>query len=260
MGMGKTVITLTAIDEMIYDLFEVEKVLVIAPLEPARNTWPNEFKKWDHLNRLSYSLVLGDLDHRMVGLEKQTDVYIINREQVPWLVNLYGSKWPFDMVVIDELSSFKSSKAERFKKLKSVRKYIRRIVGLTGTPAPNGLLDLWAQVYLLDEGKALSKSKTKYCEAYFDPDRRNAKVIFSWKPKPGAAEIIYRRISDFCVSMMSADYLQLPERLDIRQEVELPSSAMMQYHPRGNGSIAYRCHGRRERAAWRSAWGIGRAG
>lgn len=229
MGMGKTVITLTAIDALVNDIFEVSKVLVIAPLEPARNTWPNEFRKWEHLSRLSYSLVLGDEAHRKQALKVPADVYITNREQVAWLVDLYGKRWPFDMVVIDELSSFKSPKSVRFKKLRAVRPYIDRIVGLTGTPAPNGLIDLWSQVYLLDQGKALERCLSDYRNKYFLPDKRNAQIVYSWKLRKGADVTIYDKISALCISMQSSDYLDLPDRLDIRHEIELPEAAMLTY-------------------------------
>lgn len=229
MGMGKTAITLTAVEKLLRDSFDVIKVLVIAPLKPAKETWPAEIKKWDHLKDLKASLVLGPEKERLSALHADADIYIVNRENVSWLVDHYRKRWPFDMVVIDELSSFKSSKAARFRDLRKVRKYIKRIVGLTGTPSPNGLLDLWSQAYLLDEGKALGHTITSYREKYFDPDKRNAATIFSWKLKGGAEEEIYKRLDGLCISMKTSDYLQLPERLDIRHEVELPKSVMEQY-------------------------------
>lgn len=225
MGMGKTAITLTAVEKLLRDSFDVIKVLVIAPLKPAKETWPAEIKKWDHLKDLKASLVLGPEKERLSALHADADIYIVNRENVSWLVGHYRKRWPFDMVVIDELSSFKSSKAARFRDLRKVRKYIKRIVGLTGTPSPNGLLDLWSQAYLLDEGKALGHTITSYREKYFDPDKRNAATIFSWKLKGGAEEEIYKRLDGLCISMKTSDYLQLPERLDIRHEVELPKEA-----------------------------------
>lgn len=229
MGMGKTSITLTAVNELMYDYFSIRKVLVIAPLEPAKNTWPAELKKWDHLQNLTYSLVLGNQKERMEGLSKNADVYIINRENVPWLVEHYKKKWPFDMVIIDELSSFKSNKAQRFRALKKVRPYIKRIVGLTGTPSPNGLLDLWAQVYLLDGGQALGKTLTGYREKYFVPDKRNATTIFSWKLKDGASEEIYSKLQGLCISLDSAEYLDLPEQRYIRHEFDLSPAAQELY-------------------------------
>lgn len=230
MGMGKTAISLTAADKLLFDYFAVRKVLVIAPLKPARETWPPEAKKWDHLQHLRFSLILGSKKERIAACSKDADIYIINREQVVWLVDYYKSAWPFDMVIIDELSSFKSSKAQRFRALKKVRKYITRIVGLTGTPSPNGLLDLWPEMYLLDEGKALGKTLTGYRETYFVPDKRNATTIFSWKPKDGAEDTIYEKLSGLCISMKSSDYLKLPDRLMLRREFELSEKAAELYH------------------------------
>lgn len=229
MGMGKTAISLTAADKLLFDYFAVRKVLVIAPLKPARETWPPEAKKWDHLRHLRFSLILGSKKERIAACGKEADIYIINREQVVWLVDYYKSAWPFDMVIIDELSSFKSSKAQRFRALKKVRKYITRIVGLTGTPSPNGLLDLWPEMYLLDEGKALGKTLTSYRETYFAPDKRNATTIFSWKPKDGAEDAIYERLGGLCISMKSSDYLKLPDRLMLRREFELSEKAAELY-------------------------------
>lgn len=229
MGMGKTAISLTAADKLLFDYFAVRKVLVIAPLKPARETWPPEAKKWDHLRHLRFSLILGSKKERIAACSKEADIYIINREQVVWLVDYYKSAWPFDMVIIDELSSFKSSKAQRFRALKKVRKYITRIVGLTGTPSPNGLLDLWPEMYLLDEGKALGKTLTSYRETYFVPDKRNATTIFSWKPKDGAEDAIYERLDGLCISMKSSDYLKLPDRLMLRREFELSEKAAELY-------------------------------
>lgn len=229
MGMGKTVISLTAAEKLLYDYFAVRKVLVIAPLRPAKETWTPEVEKWDHLKHLTVSSILGSLKDRIAALNRDADIYIVNRENVVWLVDYYKQKWPFDMVIIDELSSFKSSKAQRFRALKRVRKYIKRIVGLTGTPASNGLLDLWPEMYLLDGGEALGKTLTGFREAYFDPDKRNATIIYSWKPKPGAEQQIYKKLDKLCISMKSEDYLQLPERLNLRREFELSESAMKIY-------------------------------
>lgn len=229
MGMGKTAVSLTAAEKLLYDYFAVRRVLVIAPLKPAKETWPPEVQKWDHLKHLTLSMILGSAQERIAALNCDADIYIINRENVVWLVDYYKSKWPFDMVIIDELSSFKSSKAQRFRALKKVRKYIKRIVGLTGTPSPNGLLDLWPEMYLLDEGKALGKTLTSYRDMYFLPDKRNATTIFSWKPKAGAEEAIYEKLGGLCISMKAADYLQLPERLFLRREVKMSEKAMSLY-------------------------------
>lgn len=229
MGMGKTSITLTAVSELLFDYFDASKVLVIAPLKPAEDTWPVEIEKWDHLADITYSVVLGSKAARIAALEKDADVYIINRDNVVWLVDYYKKKWPFDMVVIDELSSFKSNKAQRFRALKRVRPYIKRIVGLTGTPSPNGLIDLWSQVYLLDGGQALGKTLTGYRDKYFVPDKRNAQVVFSWKLKDGAEAEIYEKLKGLCISLDSKDYLDLPERRFIRHEFALSKEAQRLY-------------------------------
>lgn len=229
LGLGKTIIALTAIEELLYDRFEVARVLVIAPLRVAESTWPAEAAKWDHTRHLRISKVLGSERERIAALDAEADIYVINRENVEWLVGHYGKAWPFDMVVIDELSSFKSSKAHRFRALRKVRPLIKRIVGLTGTPAPNGLLDLWPQIYLLDQGERLGRTLTGYRERYFDPDKRSRTTIFTWTPKPGAEEAIYARLSDLCVSMRAEDWLELPERLDNVISVRLPAGAREKY-------------------------------
>nr|DAJ95784.1 MAG TPA: Chromatin remodeling complex ATPase [Caudoviricetes sp.] len=211
MGLGKTSITLTAVNDLIFDSFEVSKVLVIAPLRVARDTWPSEIKKWDHLKHLRYSVAVGSESERLAALRKEADIYIINRENVDWLVNKSRVSFDFDMVVIDELSSFKSHQSKRFKSLLKVRPFIKRIVGLTGTPSSNGLMDLWAQFRILDMGKRLGRYITHYRSAYFLPDKRSADRIFTYKPADGAEQMIYNRISDITISMKSADYLKLPE-------------------------------------------------
>ncbi|TGE31312.1 DEAD/DEAH box helicase [Desulfosporosinus sp. Sb-LF] len=221
LGMGKTVVTLTAIDELLFDRFEVKKVLVVAPLRVAEDTWSKECEKWDHLKHLQIAKVLGPEKNRIAALKSNVDIYIVNRENVVWLVNHYGKAWPFDMVVIDEFSSFKSPKAKRFKALRKVRPLIKRIVGLTGTPAPNGLLDLWPQIYLLDRGERLGKTLGGYRERYFDPDKRNQEMVFSYKLKPEAEKAIYEKISDICVSMKAQDYLQMPARINNFVRVEM---------------------------------------
>lgn len=211
MGLGKTSITLSAVNDLIFDSFEVSKVLVIAPLRVARDTWPAEIKKWDHLKHLRYSVAVGSESERLAALRKEADIYIINRENVDWLVNKSKVPFNFDMVVIDELSSFKSHQSKRFKSLLKVRPFIKRIVGLTGTPSSNGLMDLWAQFRILDMGKRLGRYITHYRSAYFLPDKRSADRIFTYKPADGAEQMIYDRISDITISMKSADYLKLPE-------------------------------------------------
>ncbi|MGU9966417.1 SNF2-related protein [Bacillus sp. N1(2025)] len=229
MGMGKTVSTLTAVSDLLYDYFDVSNVLVIAPLRVAEDTWSRESEKWDHTSYLKVSKVLGPESSRIMALDMKADIYIINRENVEWLVNFYGKKWPFDMVVIDELSSFKSSKAKRFRALKKVRPFIKRIVGLTGTPAPNSLIDLWPQMYLLDQGERLGKTVTSYREKYFQPDQRNRTVIYSWKLKEGAEKAIHEKVSDICISMQARDWLQLPERIDNIVKVRMTDKVKAKY-------------------------------
>src|SRR5699024_4546812 len=205
MGLGKSVITLTALWELLLDRFDIARVLVIAPKRVAEDTWPVEIAKWDHLKGLTCSLVLGTEKQRRAALNKKAMLYIINRENVAWLVE--NHRWDFDALVIDELSSFKSSKAQRLRALKKVRLLCRRVIGLTGTPAPNTLIDLWPQIYLLDMGKRLGRFVTHFREQYFLPDKRSAQQVFTYKPRPGAEAEIYRRIGDICVSMKAADHL-----------------------------------------------------
>ncbi|NRG44207.1 DEAD/DEAH box helicase family protein, partial [Bacillus sp. CRN 9] len=211
MGLGKTVITLTAVNDLKYNRFAVNKVLVIAPKKVAESTWAREAEKWDHLQLLRISTVLGSATKRVRALNTPADLYIINRENIPWLVEYYKNAWPFDMVIIDEFSSFKNHNSKRFKSLKWVRPHIKRIVGLTGTPAPNGLLDLWAQVFLLDGGERLGKTISGFRERYFEPDQRNRDRVFSYAPKNGGEEAIQKLIGDICVSMKAEDYLELPD-------------------------------------------------
>ena len=211
MGLGKSVITLSAIFDLCLDSFLVCKVLVIAPLRVARDTWPAEINKWDHLKGLSYSVAVGTEKERIDALKKQSTLYIINRENVDWLVHKSGIPFHFDMVVIDELSSFKSYGAKRFKSLLKVRPSVKRIVGLTGTPSSNGLMDLWAEFRILDLGQRLGRYISHYRNTYFKPDKRNAQIIFSYKPLQGAEEEIYKQISDITISMKSTDYLKMPE-------------------------------------------------
>lgn len=211
MGLGKTSITLTAIDELIYNQFEVSKVLIIAPLRVARDTWPAEIEKWDHLKGLTYSVAVGSEAQRKAALKQKADIYIINRENVDWLINNSGLPFNYDMVVIDELSSFKSYQAKRFKSLLKVRPTVKRIVGLTGTPSSNGLMDLWAEFRIIDMGKRLGRFISHFRSNYFDPDKRNQQMVLSYKPKAGAEDEIYRLISDITISMKSTDYLKMPE-------------------------------------------------
>lgn len=214
MGLGKTVITLTAINRMMREDFTVGRVLIVAPLRVAQTVWDAEIDKWEHLKGLRVSKVLGPEKARLEALKAQADIYIINRENLSWLIEKIGNAWPWDMVVLDELSSFKSRSAERWKALRRVRGRFTRIVGLTGTPAPNGLLDLWPQMYLLDRGKALGKTLGGYRDEYFNPGRRNGHIVFDWRLKPRAEERIYRQLDGLCVSMQAKDHLKMPERID----------------------------------------------
>lgn len=211
MGLGKSVISLSAINELMLDYFDVSRTLVIAPLRVANSTWPDEIKKWDHLKHLNYSVVIGSEKERLDALRKPAHIYLINRENVDWLITKSGVSWKFDMVVIDELSSFKSYQAKRFKSLLKVRPKIKRIVGLTGTPSSNGLMDLWAEFRLLDMGERLGRYITYYRQNFFIPDKRNQQMIFSYKPKDGAEKKIYSLISDITISMKSKDFLKMPE-------------------------------------------------
>lgn len=229
MGLGKTVSTLTAIDQLLNDYFEAEKVLVIAPLRVADDTWAREIHKWDHLGHLRISKVLGSVDQRRKALKADADIWVINRENVEWLVGEYGSKWPFDTVVIDELSSFKNHQSKRFKALRRIRPMIKRLIGLTGTPAPNSLLDLWAPVYLLDQGERLGKTITAYRDRYFLPGERSGHVVYNWKQKQESEERIYEAIGDIAVSMKAEDWLELPERIDRTVTVRLAGKAAELY-------------------------------
>lgn len=211
MGLGKSVISLSAINELMLDYFDVSRTLVIAPLRVANSTWPDEIKKWDHLKHLNYSVVIGSEKERLDALGKPAHIYLINRENVDWLITKSGIPWKFDMVVIDELSSFKSYQAKRFKSLLKVRPKLKRIVGLTGTPSSNGLMDLWAEFRLLDMGERLGRYITYYRQNFFVPDKRNQQMIFSYKPKDGAEKKIYSLISDITISMKSKDFLKMPE-------------------------------------------------
>lgn len=211
MGLGKSVITLTAIYELMLNRFEVQKVLVIAPLRVARDTWPAEIEKWEHLEGLTYSVAIGTEAERLAALKRPAHLYLINRENVDWLITKSGVPFDFDMVVIDELSSFKSHTAKRFKSLLKVRPTVKRMVGLTGTPSSNGLMDLWAEFRVLDMGQRLGRYITHYRNNFFVPDKRNQQMIFSYKPRPCAEDAIYRLISDITISMKSADFLKMPE-------------------------------------------------
>lgn len=217
MGLGKTVSTLTVIDKLIYDELEIDKALVIAPLRVAEDTWSTEVAKWEHTKHLRVSKVLGTAAQRRKALSKDADIYVINRENVVWLVNelsSFGDGWFFDLVVIDELSSFKAYNSKRFKSLRTFITRSKRVIGLTGTPSPNGMLDLWSQIYLLDSGERLGRTITEYREKYFNPDKRNGHVIFSYKPKDDTERVVHNKIKDICISMTADDWLEMPERID----------------------------------------------
>ena len=229
MGMGKTVSTLTAIDELMYDRFEVHKVLVIAPLRVALSTWRDECEMWEHTRHLRISVAVGDLRTREEALAEDADIYVVNRDVVKWLVGYYRAKWPFDMVVVDESSSFKNPASQRFKALRKVRPLVQRVVLLTGTPAPNGLMDLWSQLYLLDRGERLGRTLTEYRERYFRPGQQSGHIVYSYDARPGAEQEIFRRIGDICVSMKSEDYLTLPPLVQNVVRVRLPEAAAKRY-------------------------------
>ncbi len=229
MGMGKTSIVLSAINELMYDSFEVTKVLIIAPLRVARNTWSDEIKKWDHLNGIRYSISVGTAAERLAALKADADIYIINRENVPWLIEDSGLPFDFDCVVVDELSSFKNWQAKRFKALMKVRPKIRRIVGLTGTPSSNGLMDLFAEFKILDMGERLGRFISQYRVNYFKPDRMNGSIVYTYKLLSGAEERIYDRISDITISMKATDYLEMPELLSTEYKVYLDEDERSKY-------------------------------
>lgn len=221
-------ITLTAVKELLDD-FAISRVLVIAPKRVAEDTWTRETAKWDHLQGLRVSPVLGSQRQRIQALSRKADIYVIGRDNVQWLVTRYGKLWPFDMVVIDELSSFKNPQAKRFRELRKVMPMVERVVGLTGTPSPNGLMDLWAEIYLLDRGERLGRTIGAYRERWFRPALQNGFVVYKWAPVRGAADEIRERISDICVSMSAADYLELPDRIDREIPVKLSDDEMQQY-------------------------------
>lgn len=228
-GLGKTITTLTAINELMYDSFEISKVLIIAPLRVAQSTWKDEIEKWDHLNLLRYSIAVGDEKERLKALKQNSDIYIINRENVDWLVTKSGIDFNFNMLIIDELSSFKSHTSKRFKSLLKIRPYFERVVGLTGTPSSNGLMDLWAEFRVLDLGERLGRYITHYRNEYFLPDKRNGAIIFSYKPQPNAEERIYRRLADMTISMKSTEYLKMPELILNELEINLDEEDQIKY-------------------------------
>lgn len=229
MGLGKTSITLTAINDLLFDSFEIHKVLVVAPLRVARDTWSAEIEKWEHLKNLQYSVVVGPAQERLKALCTPADIYIINRENIQWLVEESGLTFDFDMAVIDELSSFKNHQSKRFKAFMKVRPKLKRIVGLTGTPASNGLMDLFAEFKLLDMGERLGRLIGQYRNAYFQPDKRNGMVIYSYKPLPNAERQIYDKISDITISMKATDHLKMPELISAEYMVQLSENEKEKY-------------------------------
>ena len=229
MGLGKTVISLTAIADLLFDSFLAHRILVVAPLRVARDTWPAELEKWSHLKDLTFSVAVGSVKERRAALMTAADITIINRENLQWLIEDSNLPFDYDMVVIDELSSFKNHQSKRFRSLMKVRPKVKRIIGLTGTPSSNGLMDLWAEFRLLDMGKRLGRFITEYRNNYFTPDKRNGMIIYSYKPQPYAEELIYRQISDITISMKSTDHLQMPELISSQYEVKLSKEERQRY-------------------------------
>lgn len=229
MGLGKTVISLTAIADLLFDSFEAHRILVVAPLRVARDTWPAEISKWQHLKHLTYAVAVGTVKERKAALMAGADITIINRENLGWLIDSSGYEFDYDMLIIDELSSFKNHKSKRFQSLMKVRPKVKRIIGLTGTPSSNGLMDLWAEFKLLDFGERLGRFITHYRNNYFIPDKRNGEIIYSYKPMPYAEDAIYRKISDITISMKSTDHLQMPELITSQYEVQLSEDEEQRY-------------------------------
>ena len=230
LGLGKTVSTLTAIDILMFDYCDVNAVLVVAPKRVAESVWQEEAEKWEHLKHLRFSKIIGTQAQRIAAIKVKADIYIISRDNIAWLCALYGGgKLPFDMVVIDELSSFKSYKSERFKAMRGARVYLKRLVGLTGTPAPNGLIDLWPQVYLMDRGERLEKTITRYREKYFRPGRTNGNVVYSYDLLSDSEFLIHKKIEDICISMKASDYLEMPMRTDNYIKLRMPEALRKKY-------------------------------
>lgn len=229
MGLGKTISTLTAIEELKYDYCEIDTVLVIAPKRVAETVWEEEAKKWDHTKHLTFSKIIGTERQRLAALKVKADVHIISRDNIAWLCSLYAAKLPYDMLVIDELSSFKAHQTQRFKSLRLARPWFKRVVGLTGTPAPNGLINLWSQMYLIDRGERLEKTITAYRSRYFRPGASNGYVVYSYKLLSDSERLIQERIKDICISMRAEDYLEMPERIDNFVRVTMPDKLMDAY-------------------------------
>lgn len=229
MGLGKTSITLTALNDLLFDYFDAHRILVVAPLRVARNTWSDEIEKWDHLKDLQFSIAVGTEAERLSALKRQADIYIINRENLQWLIEKSDVPFDFDMVVIDELSSFKNHQAKRFKSLMKVRPKVKRMVGLTGTPSSNGLMDLFAEFKILDMGAMLGRFIGQYRMTYFKPDKMNGPIVYSYKPLLGAEQAIYEKISDITISMKAADHLKMPELINSKYLVHLSEKEKKKY-------------------------------
>ncbi len=229
MGLGKTSITLTALNNLLFDYFDAHRILVVAPLRVARNTWSDEIEKWDHLKDLQFSIAVGTEAERLSALKRQADIYIINRENLQWLIEKSDVPFDFDMVVIDELSSFKNHQAKRFRSLMKVRPKVKRMVGLTGTPSSNGLMDLFAEFKILDMGVRLGRFIGQYRSSYFRPDKMNGPIVYSYKPLPGAEQAIYEKISDITISMKAADHLRMPELVNTKYMVHLSEKEKKKY-------------------------------
>ena len=229
MGTGKTVTTLTALDLILHDLMEDGPVLVIAPKRVAENTWSKETAKWEHLNHLRISKIMGTQAERLKALQTPADIYVINRENVVWLVDTVSKRWPFPIVVIDELSSFKSTQAKRWKALRKVRGRIKRLIGLTGTPRPNGLEDLYPEMYLLDQGERLGRTISAFRARYLVPEKMNGHVVYSYRPKEGAEDEVYSKLSDICMSIKKEDVLKLPGQIYEDVELTPPPALLKQY-------------------------------
>ena len=226
MGAGKTVTTLTIIS--LLKLIDTEKILIIGPVRVIKSTWPEEIEKWSHTKDLSYSIIAGTPKQREKALQQKADIYLIGKENVTWLVD--NKYFDFDMVVIDELSTFKNPKSQRFRALRKVMPLADRFIGLTGTPAPKGIPDLWSQIYLIDQGERLGRTLTQFRERYLIPGRRNGMIVYDWKPRPDAEEKIYKKIGDVCMSLDQEDCAKLPPVMYIKKAIELPQKAKTEYH------------------------------
>ena len=237
MGLGKTVSTLTAVEKLMYDYLEVNSVLVIAPKRVAETVWAEEAQNWEHLQHLTFSKIIGTEKQRLEAFHKKADIHIISRDNIAWLCGICASNLPYDMLVIDELSSFKNHQSQRFKALRLARPWIKRVVGLTGTPAPNGLTDLWPQIYLMDRGERLGKTITKYRSTYFTPGRSNGYVVYNYNLQGGAEQAIRNKIGDICISMQAQDYLNMPMLTNNYVKLKMPEDILAAYHKFEKDSI-----------------------